>query len=90
MQQINAGLLQAVDRFSRRIAFLSIVIDRMVDRILPKTAALAVNCYYCETACFHLDCAEGDKGKIADLYTFLPGCGGGACLYIARTICEYC
>ncbi len=45
MQQINAGLLQAVDRFSRRIAFLSIVIDRMVDRILPKTAALAVNCY---------------------------------------------
>lgn len=91
MQDINVRLLQMVDRLNRQVVFLNTAIDKMVGWMMPKKAtALAANCYYCATGCYSFLCTGGDKGKIADFYTYAPYCNGQPCAFVDLTGCEYC
>lgn len=71
-------LLSKVDRLSRRINPMSLVIDAIVERIAPKTVALAT-CFYCDYTCDSSQCAEPDKGRYIEYYNVDPQCGGPAC-----------
>lgn len=76
-------LLDAIDGLTLRINPLSLLLDRIVEKLVPHMTAAACSGYFCYSNCVRI----GGNQRIVDYYSFTLGCPEIDCTFVTSTDC---
>jgi hypothetical protein len=91
VKNFGNDLLAVVDRLSEQLGPVTLLLDQVLDRIAPKTAALANTCVppgctYCTSEMIFTCCGKCGTGDEICWVHVWYSCFGSDCIYT----CDYC